>query len=247
VDRSDVILNNAPPSVVNVETIDWGRDTSGAVDVWLTTVLAGELFRLGVNGGLVANRTVWRSYLVRRLRPYLVYEGLEHQFYVRTRQDDWYAVSADSIRSWLRELIVNAPTGPAPAKAAITDAWLDRLVRRLRSLLPAGLVILHARLRSFARDCLKVERGTDITVGELYGAFIAWCRENELPVLPEVVFQQNIPVILRTEPWFRSKSKSVTRASGFQNGFRSLRLWSAGQISPSQNSFDRNGAVGVPG
>jgi hypothetical protein len=245
--RTDGILTSAPPSTVNLELMRWGADTTGAVDVWLTTVLAGELFRAGINGGLIPNRTVWRSYLVRRVRPQLTYEALEHRFYNRTETNDWQPVAEDAIRPWLRELVMTAPTGKATAKAAITDAWLDRLVRRLKSLLPAGPRILHARLRSFARDCLNVERGCDITVGEMYVAFSVWCRDHELQVLPELVFQQNIPVIVRADPWVRGKSKSVVRATGFQNGFRSLRLRSAVQMSPSRNNFARNGVVGVPG
>jgi len=244
--RTDVILKNAPLSTVNLEMMDWGPDATGAVDVWLTTLLEGELFRPGQSGGLIPNRSVWRSFLVRRLRPHLVYEPLEHRFYAKAETDTWLPLAEDSIRSWLRELIMTAPTGTPTAKAAINDAWLDRLVRRIKSLLPAGPMILHARIRQFAQDCLKMERGSDVTVAELYVAFVAYCHTHELPLIPEVVFQKNISVILRTGPWFRSKSKSVVRAAGNQNGFRSLGLRVGDRCRHNEN-FVGNGAVGVPG
>jgi hypothetical protein len=71
--RADHILQSARPTTVNIVSIDWGADPTGAVDVWLTTVLEGALFRPGKQGGLVPNRTVWRNYLARRLRPHLAY------------------------------------------------------------------------------------------------------------------------------------------------------------------------------
>lgn len=243
--RTDSIVNSAAPNMENVETMDWGTSDQATVDVWLTTVLEGDLFRPGVRGGLVANRSVWRSYLVRRLRSYLAYEALERRFYIRTQADDWHPVAEDSIRPWLRELVMTAPVGTPTAKAAITDAWLDRLERRLKSLLPAGPLVLHARLKAFARDCLKVERGSDVTVGELYEAFVAWCRDNELLAMPKEVFQKNIPAVLRVEPWFRARSQSVVRETGCQNGFRSLALRRSVVVSSPMRGFVRSGAVGV--
>lgn len=244
--RTDTILNGAIPSMVNVETLDWGTSGQATVDVWLTTLLEDDLFRPGVRGGLVANRAVWRSYLVRRLRPCLAYEAMERRFYTRTTTDDWHPVAEDSIRPWLRELVMTTPVGTPTAKTAITDAWLDRLVRWLKSLLPAGPLILHARLKAFARDCLKVERGSDVTVGELYEAFVTWCRDNELLAMPKEVFQKNISPVLRVEPWFRARSQSVIRATGCQNGFRSLALRRAVAVSSPMRGFARRGAVGVP-
>lgn len=222
--RADHILQSARPTTVNIESIDWGTDPTGVVDVWLTTVLEGGLFRPGEQGGFVPNRTVWRSYLVRRLRPHLAYESLEHRFYRRSETNDWHPFAEDAVLPWLRELIMATPAGTPTAKAALSDVWLGRLVRRLRSLLPAGALVLHARLREFARDSLTVDRGSDVTVRELYYAFAVWCRESELPSLPEEVFQKHIASVLRVEPWFRSKSKSIVRESGCQNGFRSLAL-----------------------
>lgn len=243
--RTDIFLNITTPGTVNVEQIDWGADPTGAVDVWLTTVLEGELFRPGVNGSPIPNRTVWRSYLVRRLRSHLAFDKLERRFYTRTDANDWHPIAEDSIRSWLRELIMAAPTGTASAKSKLIDVWLDRLVRRLQRLLPAGSSVLYARLRAFARDCLKVERGNDVTVGEMYEAFAVWCRENELPVIPEEIFRKHIAAVLRVDPWFRSKSKSILRESGCQNGFRSLALKRASQVALQEHFLDRNGAVGV--
>jgi hypothetical protein len=243
--RKDLILHSATPSTVSPQSIDWGPDPTGIIAVWLTTLDHGELFRRAKHGGLLPNRAVWGNYLVRRARPHLVYEALEHRFYARTEANDWHPFAEEAIRSRLRELIVTAPTGTATAKTKLSDAWLDRLVRRLRSLLPAGPIIIHARLRSFARDCLKVERGTDITVGELYGAFIAWCRENELSVIPEEIFQKHIGAVLRVDPWFRPKSKSIVREPGCQNGFRSLALRMTSHAAVRQCDSVLNGAVGV--
>jgi Poxvirus D5 protein-like len=243
--RPDLILHSATPSAVSPQSIDLGPDPTGTVAVWLTTLDHGELFRRAKHGGLLPNRAVWGNYLVRRLRAHLVYEALEHRFYARTEANDWHPFAEDSIRPWLRELILTAPTGTATAKTKLTDAWLDRLVRRLRSLLPAGALVLHARLRAFARDCLKVERGNDVTVGEMYEAFAVWCRENELPVIPEEIFRKHIAAVLRVDPWFRSRSKSILRESGCQNGFRSLALKRASQVALQEHFLDRNGAVGV--
>jgi hypothetical protein len=75
--------------------------------------------------------------------------------------------------------------------------------------------------------------------------FVVWCRENELSVIPEEIFQKHIAAVLRVDPWFRSKSKSVARSSGCQNGFRSLALRRVGQFALTRHLVDRNGAVGV--
>ena len=229
--RADHIVQSAKPTTINIESIDWAADPTGAVDVWLTTVLEGGLFRPGEQGRLVPNRTIWRNYLARRLRSLLAYESLEHRFYRRSETNDWHPFAEDAVLPWLRELIMAAPAGIPSAKAALSDVWLGRLVRRLRSLLPAGALVLHARLKEYARACLKVERGSDVTVGELYCAFAVRCRENELPNVPEEVFQKHIAAVLRVEPWFRSKSKSVVRESGCQNGFRSLAFRRPVQIA----------------
>ena len=95
----DSIVHSASPTVANLEVLDWGPAPTGAVDVWLTAVLNGELFRPGLHGGLIANRAVWRSYLVRRLRPRLVYERLERRFYTRNETNDWQPVAENAIRA----------------------------------------------------------------------------------------------------------------------------------------------------
>jgi subtilisin family serine protease len=59
------------------------------------------------------------------------------------------------------------------------------------------------------------------------------------------VFQKNICAVLRADPWFRSKSKSVVRAPGFQNGFRSLALRRRVGISPPILGGAQVGAVGA--
>jgi hypothetical protein len=238
--RADMILNPAPPTVVSLDSLDWGADDTGRVDVWLTTVMEGEMFRASKGGGWIPMRSKWRSYLARRLRPHVVYEALEHRFYVRTEPGGWRPFAESELCRWLREMIVTAPVGTTAGKSLLSDAWVDRLVRQLRASLPSGPAVLQARLREFALECVRVERGNDITIGELYDVLIDYCKANELPIVPEDVFQKMIPVVLLGAPWYLHKSKSITRPTGCQNGFRSLAVRTI-----VRQKFALNGVVGV--
>jgi hypothetical protein len=238
--RTDRILNPASMSLISLESFDWGTEDPARVDVWLTTVMEGEMFRDGLRGGLIPMRSRWRSYLVRRLRPHVVYEALEHRFYLSTEAHGWRPISEDELHRLLLDLILSAPVGMADGKAKLGDAWVERLARQLRQLLPAGPAIVEARLRAFAQDCIRVELGSDVTVGELFDAYQGYCHANELPVVPKDVFQKLMPVVLLGPPWHRAKSKSVARPSGCQNGFRSLTL-----RSHAQQKFSAAGVVGV--
>ena len=148
-ERTDLILNQAAPQVVNPESLDWGSDADGLIDSWLTRLSHGDFFRRNSRGQAIPNRRAWRHYLTRRLRTHLAYDPGEGQFFEPTSAGDWRPVPEDELRLRLRELITMAPVDAPEAKARLSDEWLGRVCRRLKSSLAAHLPLVEGRLRVF--------------------------------------------------------------------------------------------------
>jgi hypothetical protein len=158
-ERTDLILNQASPQVVNLEFINWGPDADGLIDSWLTRLSHGDFFRRNSRGQAIPNRRAWCHYLTRRLRTHLAYDPDEGQFFEPTEAGDWLPVPEDELRLRLRELIAMAPVDAPEAKARLSDEWLGQVCRRLKSSLEAQVPLVEARLRVFLEQCLVKEPG----------------------------------------------------------------------------------------
>ena len=101
------------------------------------------------------------------------------------------------------------------------------MLRYLRRVLVGEVPFAITHLRAFVRGAVILAPGQNVTVPELYAAFSRYCRERELPVLPKGDFQQLIVRVMKESPWHKTKSKSVKRSTGAQNGFRGFALRSS--------------------
>ena len=242
-ERTDVILHQAPPLMVNPETFDWGCDSDGLTDYWLTRLSHGDFFRRNLRGQVIPNRRAWRHYLTRRLRPYLAYEHGENGFFEPTGAGDWRPVEEEQLRMRLRELIAMAPVDAPEAKARLSDEWVMQICRNLKASLTAHVPVVETRLRVFAKQNLCKAPGANVTNAELTKAFEEDCRQTGQPLLPPKKFRVMLGRILRAEPWLLCYSKSIQRPSGQQNGWRGLMLKHA--IMTPSGDGGADGADGV--
>ncbi len=223
-ERTDAILNQAAPQVVNPESLDWGSDADGLIDSWLTRLNHGDFFRRNSRGQAIPNRRAWHHYLTRRLHTHLVYDPDECQFFEPTSAGVWLPVPEDELRLQLRELITLAPVDAPEAKARLSDEWLEQVCRRLKCSLQAHLPLLDARLRVFLDQHVVKEPGANVTNAELIMAFANHCRQTSQPRLSANSAKVMLGRILRSEPWLVGYSKSIRRPAGEQNGWRGVRL-----------------------
>lgn len=136
-ERSDFILNQAAPLMVNPESLHWGSDSDGRIDSWLTRLNQGDFFRRNNQGRVFPNRRAWRHYLTRRLRPCFAYEPNEGHFFERIEARDWRPVEEEQLRLRLQDLIAMAPVDAPEAKARLSDEWLGQIVPRAKGV-PRG-------------------------------------------------------------------------------------------------------------
>ena len=223
-ERTDLILNPAPPRLVNPETVDWGTDADGLIDSWLARLSHGEFFRRNTQGRAIPNRRSWRYYLTRRLRARVAYSAADGAFFELTATGNWLPVPDDQLRPRLRELIAISPVDAPEAKARLSDEWLDQVSRRLKTSLATHLPVAEARLRAFADRFLIKATRANVTNAELVAAFEAHCRETGQPRLSANKAKVMLGRILRSEPWLVGYSKSIQRPGGAQNGWRGVRL-----------------------
>jgi hypothetical protein len=153
-ERTDLILNQAAPLMVNLETLCWSPDHDGVIDSWLTRLSHGDFFRRNSRGQSIPSRRAWHHYLKCRLRTHLAYDPREGSFFEPTSAGDWLPVTEDELRLRLRQLITLAPVDAPEAKARLSDEWMGQVCRRLKSSLEARLPLLDARLRVFLEQCL---------------------------------------------------------------------------------------------
>ena len=241
--RTDRIVSQGAPMMINPETLNFGPDPGGRVDLWLTRLSHGEFFRRNLRGQVIPNRRAWFNYLIRRLRPGLAFELGERQFYERGIEDTWRPVSEEQLRPRLRELIVMASVEAPEAKARLSDEWLSKMCRGLKSSLAVHLPMVETRLRGFAAEFLAKRPGVSMTNAELTAAFTAHCRQAGQPPLSPMKFKVLIGRVLRGEPWGLCYSKSIQRTGGQQNGWRGLMLKHA--IMTPSGDGGADGADGV--
>jgi hypothetical protein len=173
---------------------------------------------------VVARPAAWRYLLARQLRNTVAYETREHQFYQAAGGGKWQPSDDDQLLILLRRRIAEIPVEGDGMKSLLTDDFLKRLIRRLRSSLAARLPVAEGQLREFAQRHLIMEPGNNITTAEIYLDYVADCRQRELTPLAPTTFRRMISRVLAEEPWLRPKSNSIPRATGHQHGFRGLRL-----------------------
>ena len=226
-DQEDVILNHATPTRMSPESIHWPDRFRGAVDLWLTRLRYGDLFRHTSGGHRVPRSMAWLYLLTRRLRRTAAYENREQQFFRRVAKDQWVALSEAQFVDLLHQEAMANLTHEATAQPLLTEEFLRGLLRWLRVSLADRLPIARAQLRTFARRQLDVEPGSSATTAEIYDRYLCDCQERNVPSLASTTFRRCIGHVLAEAPWFRSRSNSIPRASGHQHGFRGLRLRSA--------------------
>jgi len=164
---------------------------------------------------------------MRRLKTTTAFDRAMGGFWRKLSADAWQPLNEQQMTGEVRQLVISAPVPGTKPHSWCNDEWLTGMQRYLRRVLVGELPFAINHLRAFARGAVVLSPGRDATAPELYAAFVRYCRERNLPVLPQRIFQNLITMILREPPWGRAKSKSVRRASGAQNGFRGICLRSA--------------------
>jgi len=237
-ERTDLMVNQAAPLMVNLEALRWGTDHDGVTDSWMTRLSHGDFFRRNSRGQAIPSRRAWCYYLTRRLRTHLAYDPAEGQFFEPTSAGDWLPVPEDELRLRLRELIAMAPVDAPEAKARLSDEWLSQVCRRLKSSLEAHLPLVEGRLRVFLDQHVVKEPGANVTNGELAEAFADDCWVTGQPLLSPKRFKVLVGRILREEPWLVCYSKSIRRPGGQLNGWRGVRLKAANTTNPTLGGAD---------
>jgi hypothetical protein len=237
-ERTDLMVNQAAPLLVNLASINWGPDADGAIDSWLTRLSHGRFFQKNARGQDIPKRPAWCHYLTRRLRTHLVYDPDECQFFEPTSAGDWLPVPQDELRLRLRGLISMAPVDAPEAKARLSDEWLGQVCCKLKASLEAHLPLVEGRLRVFLDQVLVKEPRANVTNGELAEAFADDCWVTGQPLLSPKRFKVLVGRILREEPWLVCYSKSIRRPGGQQNGWRGVRLKAANTTNPTLGGAD---------
>jgi hypothetical protein len=93
-------------------------------------------------------------YLAGRLRTHLAYDPAEGQSFEPSSVGDWLPVPEDELRLRLWELITMAHVDAPEAKARLSDEWLSRVCRRLKSSLATPLPLAEGRLCVFLDQIL---------------------------------------------------------------------------------------------
>lgn len=237
-ERTDLILNQAAPQVVNPESLDWGSDADGLIDSWLTRLSHGDFFRRNALGQAIPNRRAWCHYLTARLRTHLAYDPAEGQFFEPTEAGDWRPVLEDQLRLRLRGLITMTPVDAPEAKARLSDEWLGQVCCKLKASLEAHLPLVEGRLRVFLEQRLVKQPGANVTNAELTVAFTTHAQQTGQLLLSPKRFKILVGRILRGEPWTLCYSKSLRRPGGQQNGWRGVRLKAANTTNPTLGGAD---------
>lgn len=235
---TDLILHQAAPLMVNLESLHWGRDHDGLIDSWLTRLSHGDFFRRNSRGEAIPNRRAWCHYLTSRLRTHLAYDPGEGSFFEPSSAGEWLPVPEDELRLRLRESIAMTPVAAPEAKARLTDEWLGQVCRRLKSSLEARLPLVEGRLRVFVDQVLVKEPGENVTNAELTVAFTTHAQQTGQPLLSPKRFKVLVGRILRGEPWSVCYSKSISRPGGEQNGWRGVCLKAANTANPTLGGAD---------
>jgi hypothetical protein len=212
---------------VDLYALDWGPDPDGQIAAWLVTLTHGEFVRRTQRGRILPQRDAWRDYLVRRLKATTAFDRATGGFWRRLNGEVWQPLNEQQLIGEVRQQVVSAPVPGIQAHSWCDREWLAGMLRYLRRVLVSEVPFAVNHLRTFVRGALIAAPRQDVTVPELCAAFMRYCRERELPVLPKGVFQQLIVRVMKESPWHRSKSKSVTRLTGAQNGFRGIALRSS--------------------
>lgn len=220
----DEFVNLAEIKVMDLFALDWGQDSDGRVAAWLVALAHGEFVHRTQRGRIKPKRAAWRDYLVRRLKPTIAFDRATGGFWRRLNGDVWQPLNEQQTTNEVRQLVISAPVPGAQAHSWCNDEWLIGMLRYLRRVLVGEVPFAINHLRAFARGALISAPGQDVTVPELCAAFSRYCRERELPVLPKGAFQKMIVRVMKEPPWHKTKSKSVTRPTGSQNGFRGIAL-----------------------
>jgi hypothetical protein len=194
-------------------------------------------------GNPVLNLPYW-SALFARINTVKYCPGSQTFYQRDVEAQEWVELSITHIKAAMLEFMLQ--NGGRPGYEVLlrpcSDRQLDDLIKSLRLVAIGEDEDAGKALNAFVADCLEAHTGTDVTVAELYSAFVGFCQRGQQPHLTQAQFCDRSPALIQSR-FAIGRSNSIDRNGKARRGYYNLRL----KLSVHSSAPEVAGTVGTAG
>jgi hypothetical protein len=217
-------IDSNPPARIEFDSLVWTGEALCLFTPDIIEARYGPPFFLDRNGVQQLNSVFWAYYFARE-NGIVFSEERQQFFWFNTDGSTWQELPRLTLENSLLQFLakqIRKPEFKAVAPRMNSNAR-KQIITELQVAALSEFPEPVDNMKQFVTDCLGAHDGTDVSIKELYTAYVQFCNTRQISRLREREFQKKITGLIEASHG-ATRSHSIQRPDGNPRGFRNLRL-----------------------